>query len=292
MRILLATDGSDDARAATAYLVRFPLPATAAVRVLTAIEYPHSPLDVPPVREYQAAVRDAGGQIAEAARGEVAKRWPAAEAEVHEGDAREVIARAAETWEPDLVVIGARGLGAVTGALLGSVSMAVVHHVACPVLVVKRGREALRRAVVAVDGSSDSIAAARFLASLPLPRTLAVRLLGVVEPWFSPPAPPELGTTAVDPAIRSVVEERRSALEGVLARVEAEFRGKVGSLESSVVIGRPGQEITLAAQEPGVDLVVVGARGLGRIERLLLGSVSDRVLRHADCPVLVVRRPA
>jgi nucleotide-binding universal stress UspA family protein len=292
MRVLLATDGSDDARAATAYLLAFPLPPTARVRVLNAVALPHSPLDIPPVRDYWRALLAEGRSIAEAARGEIARRWPEAEVEVCEEDPREGIARVAEAWKPDLVVVGARGLGAVTGVLLGSVSTAAVHHLACPVLVVKGRRRALRRAVVAVDGSADSMAAARFFASLPLPPALAIRLVGVMEPPSMPPAPAEVLATAMGPAVEAMIQERRAAMEGVLSRVEAEFRGKVGALESSAIPGRPAEEITAAAREPGVDLVVVGARGLGRVKRLVLGSVSDRVLRHADCPVLVVKRPA
>jgi nucleotide-binding universal stress UspA family protein len=56
-----------------------------------------------------------------------------------------------------------------------------------------------------------------------------------------------------------------------------------------VVEGRPAAEVLAAAEEPGVDLVVLGARGLGTIGRLLLGSVSERVLQHAPCPVLIVK---
>lgn len=292
MRVLLATDGSDDARTATAYLQQFPLPATARVRVLTAVVLPHSALDIPPVRDYWKALRDAGRGIVETARGDIARRWPETDVEVREGDPREEIAGAVETWKPDLVVIGARGLGAVAGVLLGSVSAAIVHRVTCPVLVVKAGRRALRGAVVGVDGSADSMAAARFFASLPLERSMRLRLVAVIEPPYAPPVPPDLFATSMGPAADAMVRERRSELEGVLSRIESEFRGKVGSLESSVVVGRPAQEITLASREPGVDLVVVGARGLGGVQRLVLGSVSDRLLRHADCPVLIVKRPA
>jgi nucleotide-binding universal stress UspA family protein len=53
--------------------------------------------------------------------------------------------------------------------------------------------------------------------------------------------------------------------------------------------GRPDAEITALAEEIGAGLIVVGSRGLGGIRRTMLGSVSDSVVRHAHCPVLVVR---
>jgi nucleotide-binding universal stress UspA family protein len=55
-------------------------------------------------------------------------------------------------------------------------------------------------------------------------------------------------------------------------------------------VGRPDAEITALAEEIGAGLIVVGSRGLGGIRRTMLGSVSDSVVRHAHCPVLVVRK--
>ena len=56
-----------------------------------------------------------------------------------------------------------------------------------------------------------------------------------------------------------------------------------------LLIGRPDAAIVWLAQEMGTDLVVLGSRGLGGMSRALIGSVSDSVVRHAHCPVLVVR---
>ena len=79
------------------------------------------------------------------------------------------------------------------------------------------------------------------------------------------------------------------------ARELLDDRARKLSSSSSVVadthmcIGRPDREIITLAETIGAGLIVMGSRGLGGIKRALLGSVSDSVVRHAHCPVLVVR---
>jgi nucleotide-binding universal stress UspA family protein len=289
MRVLLATDGSDDARAATSWLARFPLPADTNVRVIHAVSIPPSPLDVPPVREFQQLLRDDGRRVAEAAKAALGSRFPDAEAHVSEGDARAVILGMAEEWPADLIVLGARGLGAVAGFLLGSVSLGVARHARASVLIVKGGDAPLRGVLVAVDGSERASAAAAFLAGLPLDPSMTVRLTGVVETPRYPATTPALIASIVHEAITDITKERRNALEQALAKTAASFANGVRHIEQQILVGRPVDQLVGAAARPGVDLVVVGARGLGTIERLLLGSVSEGVLRHVDRPVLIVK---
>jgi nucleotide-binding universal stress UspA family protein len=289
MRVLLATDGSDDARAATAWLTRFPLPADSRVRVVTVVSLPPSALDLPTVRSFLATLREEAARAAEAARTALAARFPEAEARVLEGEAREAILREAEQWPADLIVIGARGLGAVAGFLLGSVSLGVARHARASVLVVKGATGELRGALVALDGSEHARAAAAFLARLPLDASFVVRLLGVVEVPPYPATTPGFASGMVRQAIRDIVQERRTALEQAQAAATALFEGSVKKVEREVVTGHPVDVLVGAAAKPGVDLVVVGARGLGAVKRLVLGSVSEGVLRHVDRPVLIVK---
>jgi nucleotide-binding universal stress UspA family protein len=288
MRVLLAVDGSDDARAATAWLAAFPLPEGARVRVVSVAAVPTSALDIPPVRELQQSIRDATRAIADTARTALGAR--AETSDVREGDAREQILAAAEAWKTDLIVVGARGLGTVSAALLGSVSLAITRHASCAVLVVKRRARALHRAVVAVDGSREALAAARFLAALPLPNSCRIDLLGVVE---QPPLPAlaadGVATSVGTQALVQIAEERRRALEPALALAEEPFLGKVAGVRRLRATGSPGDEILKVAAQPDVDLVVLGARGLGPLGRIFLGSVSEHVLRHAPGPVLIVK---
>jgi nucleotide-binding universal stress UspA family protein len=289
MRVLLATDGSDDARAAVAGLTHFPLPAGSRLRIVSVASIPASALDLPTVRDFVGTVRAEARRTAEAAQGVLAARFPDAEVQVLEGEPRQAILRAAEEWPADLVVLGARGLGAVAGFLLGSVSLAVARHAHASVLVVKGGARGLRGALVAVDGSEHARAAAAFLAGLPLDPAVAVKLVGVVEVPPYPATTPGFASGMVRQAIKDIVKERRTALEQAQATAAALFEGVVKKVERQVVTGTPVDALVGAAATPGVDLVVVGARGLGALKRVVLGSVSEGVLRHVDRPVLIVK---
>jgi nucleotide-binding universal stress UspA family protein len=72
----------------------------------------------------------------------------------------------------------------------------------------------------------------------------------------------------------------------VVGKIEASGGAVEGSHHTA---GRPDAEIVALAEEIGAGLIVMGARGIGGIRRALTGSVSDSVVRHAHCPVLVVR---
>ena len=81
--------------------------------------------------------------------------------------------------------------------------------------------------------------------------------------------------------------EVRGLLDAVLTQIE-----DAGSISAQAHLseGAPASEIVTLGEEIGAGLIVVGSRGLGGLRRALIGSVSDSVVRHAHCPVLVVRR--
>jgi len=287
MRVLLATDGSEEAIAARDWLLTFPLPTSGTVRVLAVATLPPTP---PPelvsLTEYRRDIAERARLVARETRGVLVTRWAAVEEHVTEGDAREEIVRMAEEWPADLVVVGARGLTPLKRMMLGSVSTSLVRYAPCPVLVVKGRRRGLRTAVVAVDGSAPSLHALSFFASMPLDPHVEVRLMAVVEPPVLVTTPEIAG--AASPLDRALSEGQAEA-EQMLGRLEADIKQDILAVHRRVAVGRAGEEIARAANAPGVDLVVVGARGRGTFTRLLLGSVSEYVVHHAECPVLVVR---
>jgi nucleotide-binding universal stress UspA family protein len=90
-------------------------------------------------------------------------------------------------------------------------------------------------------------------------------------------------------SIADIERERCAALERALTPEIAALRQRVSTADLTIAIGPVAPEILRYADVTDTDLLVVGARGLGTMKRVLLGSVSEAVLRHAGCPVLVVR---
>jgi nucleotide-binding universal stress UspA family protein len=169
-----------------------------------------------------------------------------------------------------LVVVGARGRGAVTSALLGSTSVDVAGHAACPVVVVRALPEVLPQrpgVVVGVDGSDTSADAVgqAFLeaAERGVPLT-------VVHAW-------QLELPAAE-------AERAVTAEGI-----AGWREKYPDVDVRLHVLRSAPVEALVEHSRGAELLVVGSRGLGGLGGLVLGSVSQGVLHQAHCPVMVVR---
>jgi nucleotide-binding universal stress UspA family protein len=289
MRVLLATDGSKDAATATAFLRELPLPASSTLRIMTAVTFPTFTLDVPPVREFKHSALEAARGVVEEARASLAPRGFGIETDVAIGNPKEEIARIAREWGAELVVLGARGLSGIKRFLLGSVSLTVAHHLSCPVLIVKGRPRKVEDVLVAMDGSEDSFQALRFLLSLPLARQTKLRLLSVVEPIRYPASAPGALRGQLSRMLKELESERRGELEKVLERAAAQLEGSITRVTRATPTGDPADVIIAAAAARDTDLVVVGARGLGGMTRLLLGSVSEKVLQHARCPVLIVK---
>ncbi len=291
MRVLLATDGSKDARAAAEWLREWPLPAGSAISVISAAVVPQGPIDIPTITEFKESMRAEARRAAEEARVLLGGRGAGATVRVEDadphGDPRETLLAAADS--ADLVVVGARGLTGVKGFLLGSVSTAIARHARAAVLVTKGRPRPPRHVLVAVDGSDGARHAVDFLASLEDLREINVRLLGVVQAIRFPSSAPA-GTARLRAALEDLYRERSAEMAAVVRAAGTPLEGKVAGLEVSVTVGAPSEEIVRAANREGNDLVVVGARGLGLMKRLVLGSVSEKVLRYARCPVLIVKR--
>jgi nucleotide-binding universal stress UspA family protein len=290
MRILVATDGSPDAENAIEWMAHLPLPADTVVEVVSVMP---RPLIHDGTAAAWAELEAQTQRTLEEARRRLAKRWPTATARLLHGDPRDAIANAAYKDGASLIVVGARGLGAMASFLLGSVSLGVARHAPCAVLVCKGAPRPVRTVTIALDSSPDSSAAFEFFSRLPLTADMTARLIGVVQPLGRyPSSAPDLLSPALVSALAEYERGLRAQLEPALAAAARALAGRVGQVVTATPTGLPADVIVRDAAANRSDLVVVGARGLGPLRRVLLGSVSESVLGHATCPVLVVRQPS
>jgi nucleotide-binding universal stress UspA family protein len=184
-----------------------------------------------------------------------------------------------------ILVVGARGLGGFRGLLLGSVSQQCVNHAKCPIAVVRDheptlGGETMERIVVGIDGSETSQRALEWAAE---EARLRGASLEVVHAWHMPylGVYPMAGTGLDPTAFEEAARETLEVAIGGLATSEPTVQ-----VEQSLLTGSAATAILESAK--GADLVVIGSRGLGGFAGLLLGSVSQQVVHHATCPVVVV----
>ena len=129
--------------------------------------------------------------------------------------------------------------------------------------------------LLATDGSEEAQIAARMAAGIAVGTGSELHLVYVA------------GTGGADPR---VYEQMRRSSRALLDEQADKMRDAGAKItQRHLRNGRPEQEIVALADELGAGLIVMGGRGLGGMKRALIGSVSDSVVRHAHCPVLVAR---
>jgi nucleotide-binding universal stress UspA family protein len=144
------------------------------------------------------------------------------------------------------------------------------------------------KVLLAVDGSAASLAAIDAVAALPTPSGSVIEVVSVIPDSFAPEGSPWPSVVRIDPP--SDRARVHGDVEVRLVEIASRLRNAERSATECVLEGRPASEIVAEAGRFGADIVVMGARGLSAVRRLLLGSVSAEVIDHAPCPVLVARR--
>ena len=147
------------------------------------------------------------------------------------------------------------------------------------------------RVVIAIDPHADPGWVTEGIATFPLTDPLEVVLvsaLDVPRPPLTSPGPAARRLYAG--AIAGLRRDAAQCAEAVIEAMRPALRPRAASVAVRIVDGRPGPTILDAAASWNADLILVGSNGRGPIRRVLLGSVSDDVVRAAPCPVLVVKR--
>jgi nucleotide-binding universal stress UspA family protein len=279
-KILLATDGADDARLATRAAVSLVDKTGAELHVVHAWQYVPDPVIDPDYYEEGARrllseetefVSDAGAAVREA--------------HLVMGSPVDAILDLAEEIGADLLVVGSRGHGTLGRLILGSVSEGVVQHATRPVLVMRGEEDAWPpgRVVIGDDGSESAKKAGELATSIG--ELLGARC-ALVRAYPEFPETDRVGRAldprAVDDALRRAERELRERAEELGTLAGRRPRIGIAAGDAAVAILEEAREDDEAA-----TLIAMGSRGLGLARRLRLGSVSTKVLRAAEGPVLV-----
>jgi len=298
MKILFATDGSDTAQAALDFVQTFPFPQGSEITLLTVIDKDNLPGEdthnlneeqKASLRETEDAVRDACDKIlAEEGKRLRTAGWGGT-TQVRYGHPAEEIVRTAEELGSDLVVVGSHGHMDLKHYLLGSVSSTVLEHAPCSVLIAK-GEHDHRTAgghlklLLAYDESPSAEKAVDVCASLPLGDQVDVTVVDVL---------PLVTLFRQDIAQRLSWhwQQQKRAAKKALERVAEKVRRATPNVDCKLQeSGDVTEAILNTAESLGSDMIIVGDKGRGAIEKFLIGSVSARIGHHADCSVLAVRR--
>lgn len=207
----------------------------------------------------------------------------------------EEICRLAREIDADLIILGSRGHSGFKRVLLGSTAERVVRYASCPVLV-PRGqrfkaaiglagsmRLKLRNILVPVDFSDCSVAAVNYGVFLAKKFNAAVRLLYSVELDVN-----FVVQSRISGALAAVLKTDQVLAENQMKQFKSIHIPANVSCETQVLIGSPVDQICACSRKREIDLVAISTHGRTGVQHALVGSVAERVVRHAECPVLVV----
>ena len=286
LNLLMADDSSQHAQSAVELIRGLSLPTGSRVMVLRVF----TPGQISGLPEFESSL--------EKTKQEFLKAGIKAETDLILGSPAEKIIETAETRKSDLIVLGAKGLRATLGILLGGVAQQVVEYAHAPVLVVRAPYQGLRRILLVTDGSATSQHAARYLGKFPLPEKADVRVMHVMPP-LEPPVTmePYLGgwQTIYVPlpvADQTALQKKQERKGRALLSRTYDLLQRHG-ISSTPVLGQgdAATEIIEYVKSNQIDLIVAGSRGLSEFQGWWMGSVSRKLLHYSNCSVLIVKGP-
>lgn len=301
MKILIAYDGSECADEALTDLQRAGLPRQAEALIVSVAEVflpPHAetPAPVPPAvrrawAEATQAVEDARS-VALQAQARVQALFPEwhVQAEACADSPAWGVVKRADAWHPDLIVVGSHGRSALGRLMLGSVSHNVVTQARCSVRIARhplKAGDAPVHLVIGVDGSPDARAAIAAMAARAWPGGSVVDLVAVLDARLSTALAP--AAPLLEEWVGSSDVEAQAWVYKMVDALQEPLQAAGLTVSAVVQEGDPKRLLPALAEQRQADCLVVGARGLSRMDRFLLGSVSAAVAARAHCSVEVIR---
>ena len=276
-KILVAYDGSSSAKNALSLASQLAREDKSWIKVLAVVPPYQGDLELIGVSDIKETIVGPGEELLAEAK------WLADHEGVHiltnleQGEPYEQIVQVAEEEHCDLIIMGRRGKSKMERALIGSVTARVIGHTAKDVLVIpETAKLSWENILLATDGSTCCDNALARALEIAQERKALLNAVSVVY------TNDEFYAMGQDP-----VKELYREADKVLDKVK-KWAGDLG-VQTKLYVrdGEPHQAITAMASEISASLIVMGSHGRKGLTRLLMGSVTERVIGYADCPVLV-----
>jgi nucleotide-binding universal stress UspA family protein len=306
MKVLIAYDGSPHADAAIQDLQHAGLPSDSEILVVSIANdsWPRSHSDGAEgqfdnpwnttMKETAAIAENAANQVRQ-----ISSEWKVQSEPLWGNNPAEILLKTIDHWKPDLLVVGSHGRNAAGRLLLGSVSLELVHYAPCSVRVTRLPREIdiiPNRIIVATDGSAHGETAVQTVAARCWPQGTEVAVLSIFDslvPSFARSVPTlESITVSTEPAFEVISEadkQTRIRLHDAVQHSVKRLKSAGLNVTGQVIEGNPLTQVAEEARLRHAGTIFAGARGLGTLDRLTLGSVSSAIVTHAHCTVEVVR---
>lgn len=268
--LLLSTDGSEFSEGAVREAINLAKTCASRLFALSVVETnPEYETLAPQLVEKE--IEKARAYL-EAVRERAAKENVNCEIVIHQGeDSYRYIVDEAAKRHAEMIIMGRRGRTGLKRLMMGSVTAKVIGHAPCNVLVVPRAAKIeLKKILVATDGSRYSDAA-------------AMEAIGIAKRCGA-----KLTVISVVPS-ELIAEKEQKAAECNIKNIKDLAEKEGISVEGLIAEGKPYEAIVNTATEKNIDLIVVGSHGRTGFEKLLMGSVTERVIGLSPCAVLVVK---
>jgi nucleotide-binding universal stress UspA family protein len=278
-KILVAFDGSDSSTNALLQGFKLAVEEKSWITVTTVVPSYDGDLDLIALGDTCKALRRPGEEILAKAAALANKEGALIKTVLEEGDIYSRLVDLAEAENCGVIVMGRRGTSGAGQSLVGSATARVIGHSQRDVLVVPEGTAiGWKKILVATDGSRYSGLAAEKAIDFAGSYGGSIWVVSVVD------VPAEFYAEAPN-AVDGLIKKAK----GFVASVEEQARKKNITASTFVGEGDAHAVITKISSEENINIVVMGSHGRTGLKRLLMGSVTEKVIGHAPCPVLVVK---
>jgi nucleotide-binding universal stress UspA family protein len=284
-RLLLSTDGSEFSEGAVREAIRLAKRCSSRLSAISVIETnPEYETIAPQLLE---KTEKAAWAHLESVKERAKKEGVDCEISIVEGeDSYRYITDEAVKRKSSMIIMGRRGRTGLKRLMMGSTTARVIGHAPCNVLVVPRAAKVdFKSILVATDGSLHAAAAASEAIGIAKKNKSRLTVVAVAAPEAMTP----MDIESVEMQRSRIAEKELTGAERNAKDAKAAALKEGVAVEAFVLSGKPTDAIIQIAKEKGADLVVLGSHGRTGIEKLLMGSVTERVIVLSACAVLVVK---